>query len=73
MTAVESSNLIAIGYSPGPGGRPGNLYVDFRSGERYCYADVPAETYEAFLKAPSAGQFLTRVIKGTYEFHKVEK
>lgn len=73
MIPVKSSNLVAVGHSPGPGGKPGNLYVDFRSGDRYCYADVPMETFEAFLKAPSPGEFLMRVIKGTYDFHKAEK
>ncbi len=74
MIPVESSNVAAIGYSPGPDGKPGNLYVDFKHGrDRYVYGDVPAETFEAFLKAPSAGEFMAKVIKGTYQFHKVEK
>ncbi len=63
MILVESSNVQAIGYSPGPDGKPGNCYVDFgpskrsgvNSGARYCYVDVPAEIRQQFLDAPSKG------------------
>ncbi len=73
MIPVESSNVAAIGYAPGPQGKPGNLYVDFAGGSRYCYADVPASTWQKFQDAESKGVFLARVIKGSYPAHKVEK
>ncbi len=73
MQPVTSSNIAAVGYTPGPEGKPGNLYVDFKSGERYVYADVPAKEYEALLKAESPGRFLAGRIKAVYSHHKAEK
>lgn len=73
MHPVTSSNIAAAGYTPGPNGRPGNLYVDFKSGDRYVYADVPASEFEALLKAQSPGRFLAGRIKGVYGHHKAEK
>ena len=70
MQPVTSSNVAAVGYTPGPEGRPGNLYVDFKSGDRYVYADVPAEEFAALLKADSPGGYLTKRIKGVYGYHK---
>lgn len=73
MHPVESSNITAIGFSPGPGGKPGNLYVDFKSGTRYVYADVPAEEFAALLAADSPGRYHAGRIKGVYGYHKAEK
>ena len=73
MQPVESSNIAAAGYSPGPEGKPGNLYVRFKSGDTYVYGDVPAEEAEAFLKADSPGRYHAGRIKGVYGYHKAEK
>ncbi len=73
MIPVESSHVVAIGYSPGPDDKPGNCYVDFDSGVRYCYADVPAETWQQFLDTPSKGTFVMRVLRDTYKYFKVER
>ena len=73
MHLLESSNVAAVGYSPGPEGKPGNLYVDFRSGTRYVYADVPAEEFAALLAAESPGQYHAKRIKGVYGYHKAER
>lgn len=75
MQEVVSSNIAAAGYTPGPDGKPGNLYVDFKGTTkptRYVYADVPEDVYQALLDATSAGQFLNQHIKGTYAARKVE-
>lgn len=69
MQEVVSSNIAAAGFVPGPEGKPGNLYVDFKgagTATRYVYADVPEDVYQALLDAASAGQFLNQHIKGTY-------
>lgn len=73
MVPVESSNIAAAGYTPGPDGKPGNLYVDFKTGSRYVYEDVPAEEVAALLAAESPGQYHARRIKGVYGFHKAER
>lgn len=73
MQPVTSSNIESVGHSPGPDGKSGNLYVDFKSGTRYVYADVPAEEFAALLAADSPGQYHARRIKGVYGFHKAEK
>ena len=73
MQPVSSSNILEIGYSSGPDGKPGNLYVRFRSGETYVYGDVPAAEFEAFLKADSPGRYHAGRIKGVYGHHKAEK
>ena len=73
MQPVTSSNVAAVGYTPGPDGKPGNLYVRFKSGDTYVYADVPAEEFAALLAADSPGQYHARRIKGVYGFHKAEK
>ena len=73
MQPVTSSNIAAAGYTPGPGGKPGNLTVDFKSGTRYVYADVPQEEFDGLLKAGSPGQYLRQRIQGVYGFHKAQK
>ena len=70
MQPVESSNVRAIGYTPGPDGRPGNLYAQFTSGTVYVYADVPADMWEALRDAPSKGSFLAKNIRGVFSYHK---
>lgn len=73
MQPVTSSNVAAVGYTPGPDGKPGNLYVDFKSGDRYVYADVPAEEFAALLAADSPGQYHAKRIRRVYGFYKAEK
>ena len=64
MIAVSSSNIAAIGYIASAQ----ILQVDFSSGARYRYYDVPAAVFTAFLNAPSKGRFLNHVIKSEYAF-----
>jgi len=68
MIAVESSNLQAIGYDPDTS----ELYVDFLSGSRYKYLDVPEDVFEAFQVADSKGKFLHQEIKlPGYEYERI--
>lgn len=39
------------------------LEVTYRAGRRYRYHDVPVETWQQLMKAPSKGQFLRREIQ----------
>ncbi|HEY9825974.1 MAG TPA: KTSC domain-containing protein [Stenomitos sp.] len=63
MLEVSSSNVRAIGYNPDAK----VLYVDFHSGSRYAYADVPPEMHDEFIVAPSIGGFFCHNIKGSFK------
>ena len=62
MIEVESSNIAAIGW------RAGVCQVDFHSGSRYQYFEVPGQVCRDFLEAPSKGRYLNEVFKGEYSF-----
>jgi hypothetical protein len=62
MHEVESSNIEAIGWSAGV------CQVDFLSGSRYQYFEVPEWVYQDFLEAGSKGRFLNEVFKAEYRF-----
>jgi KTSC domain len=62
MIEVESSNIEAIGWSAGV------CQVDFLSGSRYRYFEVPEWVYQNFLEAGSKGRFLNEVFKAEYDF-----
>lgn len=59
MIPVDSSNIAAIGYSDALR----ILQVDFLTGSRYRYFDVPSQVFQGFLVAPSKGQYLNQVVK----------
>ena len=40
----------------------------YKGGARYRYFTVPAETFEALLSAPSAGEYVNRHIKDGFRF-----
>ena len=44
----------------------GTLTVTFKNGDQWQYSGVPAEVYAAFQRAPSAGSFFFRQIRGRY-------
>lgn len=44
------------------------LRVTFRSGNRYVYKDVPAETYAAMKGAFAKGEFFNAHIRGRFPF-----
>lgn len=68
MVAVVSTNITAIGYD----GINQVLLVDFHTGSRYRYAQVPQGVFEAFLQADSKGQFLNYQVKGVFAYERVE-
>jgi hypothetical protein len=63
MTPVTSSNIESIAH------RGTTLYVRFKGGGLYSYADVPSEVYHEFQAAESPGGFFRSKIRGTYR-HK---
>lgn len=72
-TPVTSNNLKAIGHVEGHG-----LFVDFQSGKRYVYPDVPAEVFDALLSesrraSGSVGKAFHRLVKAPgYDFEEIE-
>lgn len=62
MEQVKSSNVSHIGYSA----KEAILQVEFIGGSRYRYSDVPAEVFEEFRSAESAGKYFHKKIKGRY-------
>ena len=47
------------------------LVVEFKSGGKYNYFDVPTAVYEQMKAAPSKGQFLAQNIKNIYRYARV--
>ncbi|MBA7676496.1 hypothetical protein ES703_84738 [subsurface metagenome] len=66
-STVESSNLSMVGYDA----EKLELRIKFNSGTEYAYLGVPSEVFDGLMRAPSAGKFLAREIKGKYEYHQV--
>lgn len=58
----RSSMIDRIGYDD----QTGMLCIAFRDTGRYLYDDVPPHLFELFCKAPSAGAFFNRHIKGQF-------
>lgn len=64
---VASSNIVSVGYdAPSE-----TLEVEFMSGSVYQYYNVPQPTYDAFISAPSAGQFFAYQIKNAFPYSRV--
>lgn len=60
----RSSNIESFSFDPDTD----TLTVVFRSGATYEYYNVEPSTYRDFQRAPSAGEFLNRRIKGRYGY-----
>lgn len=63
---VTSSAISSVGYDD----RSSVLEVEFASGAVYDYLDVPKKVYQALLKAPSKGSFVSRRVRDRYPFVK---
>lgn len=59
----HSSNIARLNYNDDKG----ELMIEFRSGKFYRYHDVPYETWNKLIEAPSAGQFFNANIKGKFK------
>jgi hypothetical protein len=52
--------------------RAHRLDVEFVSGRRYAYHDVPERTVVAMRRAPSKGRFFNRRIRDHYRFTRLD-
>jgi len=68
-TAVTSSSLASIGYSP----KQTTLEVEFKHGAIYRYLDVPTHVFEAFMAAESKGAFFNYAVKDCYSSLRVSR
>jgi hypothetical protein len=64
---VKSSQIHSVGFDV----EKGVLEVQFLTGDVYRYADVPAETYKAFIEAQSIGRYFGLQIRGKFKFVKI--
>lgn len=64
MPYVTSTAISRIEYDAGSQ----QLYITFHSGGTYTYYGVPQHVYEAFLRAPSKGDFFHDHIKDQYSY-----
>ena len=67
MQQVQSSAIARIGYDR----IKCELFVEFLSGDKYIYQNVPLAVYELFQQVPSKGQFLNYMIKKIYRYQKI--
>ena len=66
---VDSSYVQRISYNS----KNQTLFVLFSKNleEMYCYSKVPESLFLKMIKAPSAGEFLNRYVRGKYRTDKV--
>jgi len=60
----ESSNVAGFGYEE----TTQVLTVEFNSGSRYDYYDIPSHIFEGMKTADSKGKYLNVEIKGHYRY-----
>ncbi|WP_308798970.1 KTSC domain-containing protein [Agromyces silvae] len=66
-TAVESSNVISIGYQPDTL----TMEMEFKGGNVYQYFDVPEHVFDGIIRAPSVGRFFHEQVRGIYRYARV--
>jgi hypothetical protein len=66
---LESSILASVLYLP----TQRELELEFRSGEIYRYLDVPSQTYNELLAAPSKGSYFNSNIRKQFAFHQLSR
>ena len=65
--SVDSSNIAAIGFDE----ETQTLEIEFLNGRIYQYFDVPKNTFDELMSAPSKGKYFIEIIKGTFRFVKI--
>lgn len=70
LQEVTSSNIKGIGCMQKDNGVV-DLVIEFNNGAKYSYSDVPYDTYQGLIDAPSIGKFFNAEIKGTFSEQKL--
>jgi hypothetical protein len=66
---VKSRMLAAVAYDTDWH----HLYLRFRSGEVYCYRDVPVERYRELLAADSKGRYCREHILNRFPYDRIQR
>jgi KTSC domain-containing protein len=66
---MPSTAIRFISYDAGSS----RLSITFITGRRYIYENVPEGVYQAFLTAPSRGQYFNFEIRDRYDYHEVKR
>ena len=66
---VKSRMLAAVACNPDWH----HLYLEFRSGDIYCYRGVPVERYEELLAADSKGQYCRHYILQHFPYDRIPR
>jgi hypothetical protein len=64
---VKSRMLAAVAYEH----HWKQLYLQFRSGDIYCYRGVPGEAYQELLAADSKGKYVRTHILNQYAYQRI--
>ncbi len=64
---VQSEMLAAAAYDPAWQ----QLYLEFRTGEIYCYRGVPIKAYQELLVAKSKGTYARAHILNSYPYQRI--
>lgn len=67
--SIESRSLASAGYDPATR----RLELEFRTGRRYEYYDVPPGVYSWLLRVPNKGQFVSRMISPCYAYRELSQ
>lgn len=65
---VNSSMIKSIGYDK----ENSIMEVEFARGQIYKYSDVPSSIYYDVMQSDSVGKEFNRLVKGSFQFEKVE-
>jgi hypothetical protein len=64
---LVSATLASVLYHP----LQRRLEVEFRSGQRYLYFQVPPQSYQSLLQADSKGSYFNRNIRNRFPFQNL--
>lgn len=64
---VESSNIKTISYEA----NSQELVVEYLSGHKYAYSNVPQTVLNDLLSSVSKGKYMNQMIKGQYEGRRI--
>jgi hypothetical protein len=63
---VESSMILGVRYDEARF----EMEVIFRTGEKYCYKNVPAFVYDGLVNAESQGHYVHKYVLGLFDFER---
>jgi len=68
-TKLDSSLLAGVQYDP----HRRHLDVEFHSGQRYRYFNVPTRCYQELLRAESSGRYFNRSIRNCFPYQNLSR